>query len=358
MKIGLSYLLRAIRWVPLIELEQARNEAAQALAAEQQAARDRDASLAKHEQALKEQNELLGATIAERDQALDAVAARNRLLAEKSAQIEVIERRLRKENLLLEPNSDVLDYRERDFVVVLAMGRSGSTLLQGVLNTFPNFLIRGENNLFIAHLYRTYNDLVIARNFASTATTPAHPWFGCEELDAEMFILDCARIIARQLVGHRGGRKFDAIGFKEIRWSFSEITGSAPWHFLQFIEQVFPRAKFILLTRDVDEIMQSGWWPSVSSAATVSQVNSFYFLTRHAPVRHLFELDYRDLKPGTTKLRELAEFLGQTYSDKIDQVLQEQHSYDTTESNLREQEIKTLRALVDQLKSELAGNKA
>ena len=38
------------------------------------------------------------------------------------------------------------------FVFVVTYGRSGSTLLQNVLNTIPGYCIRGENANTLAHL--------------------------------------------------------------------------------------------------------------------------------------------------------------------------------------------------------------
>ena len=45
--------------------------------------------------------------------------------------------------------------RERHrYVFVVTYGRSGSTLVQGLLNAFPRVLVRGENDLYLLDLYR------------------------------------------------------------------------------------------------------------------------------------------------------------------------------------------------------------
>ncbi len=344
-RFSLRQLTQSVR-----SLEQALRERDEAILARETAFKERDEALALQHDRHLEQRDQLETANRDRDKALAALEVQTQLLAQTSARTEDLEKSLRKALLLNESNPNLLDYRDRSFVVILAVGRSGSTLLQGVLNSFPNFLIRGENNLFIAHMYRIYNDLLLAKNKSAAPTTPEHPWFGCEELDAEAFILDCAKVVTRQIIGGRGSCKLDAIGFKEIRWSYSELSGSAPWNFFQFIEHVFPHAKFILLTRDVDQILQSAWWPGVNIPATASQIQSFYFMARNAPVKRLFEIDYIDLKPRTKRLKELVGFLGQTYSERIDQVLQTPHSYDASESNLRERELSHLRAIVEDRK--------
>jgi hypothetical protein len=44
-------------------------------------------------------------------------------------------------------------------IFVVTYGRSGSTLLQGVLNGIPGFLIRGENKDIVGHLLGLVNDV-------------------------------------------------------------------------------------------------------------------------------------------------------------------------------------------------------
>lgn len=41
-------------------------------------------------------------------------------------------------------------------VLIITYGRSGSTLLQGILNSIPGYLIRGENENLMAHFYNAY----------------------------------------------------------------------------------------------------------------------------------------------------------------------------------------------------------
>ena len=43
--------------------------------------------------------------------------------------------------------------RDLDHVFVMTYGRSGSTLLMGILNSIPGWLLRGENRHAMRHLY-------------------------------------------------------------------------------------------------------------------------------------------------------------------------------------------------------------
>ena len=43
--------------------------------------------------------------------------------------------------------------RRYNFVFIFTYGRSGSTLLMGLLNSLPHYCIRGENNNLLHRLY-------------------------------------------------------------------------------------------------------------------------------------------------------------------------------------------------------------
>src|SRR3954447_25053438 len=66
--------------------------------------------------------------VRERDRALSAQAA-------SMAEIALVREKLQlaRRDTGRDPNDDLLRYRTRPFIVVMAVGRSGSTLLQGVL---------------------------------------------------------------------------------------------------------------------------------------------------------------------------------------------------------------------------------
>ena len=184
-------------------------------------------------------------------------------------------------------------------------------------------------------------------NHSSSFTTPVNAWFGCEELDPDALLLDFARVTIRQLLGSRRHEDHSAIGFKEIRWLQRELGGTTLWSYLEFIQSLFVNSRFILLTRNVDELLQSGWWPVMATDATRRDIEQFYSLARTAPVRSLFEIDYADLREGSDAVRRLADFVDSQYRPEIDQVFATRHSYDMSESKLRELEIARLRAMID-----------
>jgi Sulfotransferase family len=221
------------------------------------------------------------------------------------------------------PAMDVKKIRELPFVVIVTAGRTGSTLLQGILNDFDGFLIRGENSGFLTSLYGAYQSVLVTRSMRSSPT-PRSPWFGAHSFSEETFLNDAASMIFSQFIDVPL-ESLKAIGFKEIRWLFE---GKTPlWGVLDFIEKLFPNAIFIFLTRDRAQMMKSGWWIGEDNSETHFMLDQFELLTRHAPVKKLFEIDYSNLVAGDSRLMELCSFLGQPYSEKIEKTLQLKHNF-------------------------------
>jgi hypothetical protein len=218
---------------------------------------------------------------------------------------------------------DVNKIRELPFVVIVTAGRTGSTLLQGILNNFDGFLIKGENSGFVTALYGAYQSILTSQPRMETST-PRSPWFGVRTFSEETFFNDAAAMIFSQFIDVPL-ESLKAIGFKEIRWMFDEKTPL--WGVLDFIEKLFPNAKFIFLTRDRAQMMKSGWWIGEDNSVTHFILDQFELLARHAPVKNLFEIDYSNLVTGDAKLLELCSFLGQRYSEKIEKTLQLEHGY-------------------------------
>lgn len=144
------------------------------------------------------------------------------------------------------------------YVVIVAPGRSGSTLLQGVLNSIPGWCVRGENQNVTLPLYRAERLLLMAKRAAGGRTDSTHSFFGAEEFQAERFVGDLRRALLNQLIGDQPTPR--AIGFKEIRWFEENLLSDNLWSYLQFLERLLPDVMFLALRRDTDDILKSAWW--------------------------------------------------------------------------------------------------
>lgn len=150
------------------------------------------------------------------------------------------------------------------FVFVVTYGRSGSTVLQNLLNQFPGYLIRGENHNALRPLAESWlrlRDSTPLPEHRKTAkiTGPTHPWHGAELMDVQSYGHDLAAAFCRNVLQPGPGTR--VVGFKEIRWhktfAFFET-------YLNFVYMFFPGTKFVFNTRDFEGLHKSGWWANMS----------------------------------------------------------------------------------------------
>ncbi|MGH3306736.1 MAG: hypothetical protein ACRDOX_03520, partial [Nocardioides sp.] len=76
------------------------------------------------------------------------------------------------------------------YLFVMTYGRSGSTLLQGILNSIPGYLIRGENRQVLIHVHRFHRTAVKQRALHRRAQrqrdepvgglAPTKSWYGMD----------------------------------------------------------------------------------------------------------------------------------------------------------------------------------
>ena len=145
-----------------------------------------------------------------------------------------------------------------DSILIVTYGRSGSTLLQGILNGINGVLIRGENSNFIIGLYESYKRLKDTIDYHTPLKdTPQDAWFGASFLDIDLFLSRCENMVKELLIGNKIGRDIiKCYGFKEIRYpSVKDLEG-----YFNFLRRIFPNPCFILNIRNLDEVSKSGWW--------------------------------------------------------------------------------------------------
>ena len=152
------------------------------------------------------------------------------------------------------------EHPEEGYVFIVTYGRSGSTLLQHLLNAIPGYQIRGENNNALYGLFKSWRDIVTSPDIArmqreGLVSDATHPWFGAEEIDANAYRAALcgvfSRLILRPAVGIR------VSGFKEIRTIADPDLFAA---YLEFIQNGFPKARIVFNTRNPDAVCRSSWW--------------------------------------------------------------------------------------------------
>jgi hypothetical protein len=150
------------------------------------------------------------------------------------------------------------DWQPRDgYVFIITYGRSGSTLLQTVLQSIDGYFIRGENNNVLGSLYQAYQQVHSTRLEQGNKEIPPHgPWYGADKLDPDRFAEKLVRLFQEEVLQPPEDAR--VVGFKEIRFnkgSAEEFVG-----LLDFISERFKPSKFIFNMRRWERVAQSGWW--------------------------------------------------------------------------------------------------
>lgn len=145
--------------------------------------------------------------------------------------------------------------RDLDYLFVVTYGRSGSTLLMGLLNTLPGYLIRGENRDALHHLFlfdktmRTES----GRGPRRRLREPTHPFYGIAGYPKERAVRQLRRIATDTVM--RPQEDTRVTGFKEIRWYHPDLEEYVAW-----LAEVFPGARFLVNTRNHEDVLRSKWW--------------------------------------------------------------------------------------------------
>jgi hypothetical protein len=197
-----------------------------------------------------------------------------------------------------------------DYLFVVSCGRTGSTLVQGILNSTQGVVIRGENGGMLINLFDLH----------TAAQRPGRPLDGYpEELALREF-----RHLATDLL-FRPDPGVHTVGFKEIKWPFDRIT-----EYFSFLRGVFPGARFILSSRRLEDVAASGFWANRRNAMAELRVIDDRLRQTIADLGPAgFELRYEEMAEGPKGVRPLFDWLGFRYQPRIlETVMARPHSYD------------------------------
>lgn len=210
------------------------------------------------------------------------------------------------------------------YVFIVTYGRSGSTLLQGILNSIPGYDIHGENRDSLYHLFKFHQTLESERikNTRSEPLDPTNAWYGIDKYDPAQAIRDMRRLVVQTVLCPSGDTR--VVGYKEIRW----------WHrdwqsYLRFLRVLLPNARFVLNTRSHEGVLHSKWWrrmqnPQARLAQYEKQMDEMAAYLGDAA----FRVHYDDYIADPSTLRPLYDWLGEAFDEKrISDVLKRRHSY-------------------------------
>jgi len=215
------------------------------------------------------------------------------------------------------------------FAFIVTYARSGSTLLQGILNSIPGYCVRGENYSALFYLFVAAQHIGEAHwRFGTRETDSRDSWFGADQFDPELF----SRYLADAFLNGclKPPARTRCIGFKEIRYLQSEIPDELFAAYLDFLQTVFPGAALIFNVRNVADAATSGWWQDRDPVLVQDQLNrAVDRFKKYASGRpSCFFFSYDSLISEAGYCKSLFDFLGERFDHQaLERLLAQRHGY-------------------------------
>lgn len=221
-------------------------------------------------------------------------------------------------------------------ILIVTYGRSGSTLLQGILNSIEGYLVRGENKNFCFGIYEAYKSIKHSKKFKA-ATEVTHPWYGSPFISEEAFLKQASQMTRDLILSNKKDEPtIKCYGFKEIRYHIPEVQENFD-DYLEFLEKIFPNVCFIFNTRNLDDVLKSAWWSKRGTRKTQQQLVDLEhkfaeFCSKH---KNTFQITYEDIVSKSQRLERMFDFLDVEYNaTKIDKVINIKHSVNVIQKKI------------------------
>jgi hypothetical protein len=197
------------------------------------------------------------------------------------------------------------------YLFVVTYGRSGSTLLMGVLNTLPGYLIRGENRDALHHLYLFHRTMLTESNRGPKRKLrqPTHPFFGIAGFPAERSLRQLRRLALDTVLRPREETR--VTGFKEIRWYHPDLEEYVAW-----LRELFPGARFLVNTRNHEDVLRSKWWAEGEDKSEhLADIEQRILALADSLGDAAYHVHYDDYVADPAVLRGLFDWLGEEFDE-------------------------------------------
>ena len=179
-----------------------------------------------------------------------------------------------------------------DWTIVLSLGRSGSTTIQGMISKLPKMNFFGEEGGIMDSLYQAQGTINETANYEKLYMA----WYGSKDSDVTAMACMTQKLYAErhgQTCLHRGCRH----GWKEIRYRKPEQ--------IQWLRAVFPSSKLVLNYRR----SCSGYKDTFGRDCTVLQKQKDLLLRSTEGLSNVFHMELEQLN-NLTRWEHLAKFIG------------------------------------------------
>ena len=236
---------------------------------------------------------------------------RTRALADELERLRADNERLERLNARLRKRADSDD--DLSYLFVMTYGRSGSTLVSGLLNALPGYDIRGENEHALHDLFDYHCRLVRLKERwpAKVSRVATHPFFGIGDVPLKRSLDGIRRLALETVLRPQADTR--VVGFKEIRWYHQDMEEYVAW-----LREVFPGARFLVNTRDNDSVLSSGWWAKGDvdhNRAHLAETEQRILSVAADLGDAAYHLHYDDYVADPTVLLGLYEWLGEAWDE-------------------------------------------
>lgn len=216
-----------------------------------------------------------------------------------------------------------VDSDELSYLFVMTYGRSGSTLLGGLLNAIPGYLVRGENRDALHHLFEFHRTLLTesVRVPSPLSRRRTHPFYGIGDFPVERSLASIRRLALDTVLRPKAGTR--VVGFKEIRWYHDDLEDYVAW-----LREVFPGARFLVNTRRHSDVLASKWWSEGGDkSADLAAIEARILTLADSLGSAAYHVHYDDWVADPHKLRGMYAWLGEEYDEEsVVAVLAVRHS--------------------------------
>ena len=206
-------------------------------------------------------------------------------------------------------------WRELSYVFVVTYARSGSTLLQSLLNACAGVQIRGENNNALYHLYRAIAAIAAiaaARkdHGGPLALPPDAPWHGAGLIRPGGFEARLLQGFVRCVLAPDPATR--VTGFKEIRYNPLFVPGEHFAPYMDFLLSRFPHSKIVFNSRRAEDVATSSFVARQDPAQVLAWVKASdaRFASFAAGSARAIHLRYEDWVADHGLIHGMLDFLG------------------------------------------------
>ena len=210
------------------------------------------------------------------------------------------------------------------YVFVMTYGRSGSTLLMGLLNTIPGYLIRGENDDALRFLFDFHRTCVSRSKHwpVERVRRKTDAFYGIGDFPPALSLADTRRLAVDTLLRPRPDTR--VTGFKEIRWwRHDDLDAYVAW-----LREVFPGARFLVNTRNHADVLKSKWWAKGDdNTAHLAEIERRLLETATGLGDAAYRVHFDDYVADPSTLAPMFAWLGEEYdAESVRDTMARKHS--------------------------------